>query len=348
MTPCVFIILLIMLMMGTIMTLTSSHWLLAWTGLEINTFAIIPLMTQDKHPRAMEAALKYFLVQSTAAITLLFAATSNAWLSGQWEIQQMTHALPLTMATIALIMKMGLAPLHSWLPEVLQGLNLTTGLILSTWQKLAPLALLIQISYTPSFLWAIVGLLSILIGGWGGLNQTQLRKILAYSSITHLGWIILIIHYLPPLAFMSFLAYTMLTAPIFMAFSYLQTKNMNSLFTSWNKSPLLFSTVFLSLLSLGGLPPFSGFVPKWLILQEMAKQALMPLATMAALFSLLSLYYYLRLSYFMALTMPPGNLPATLSWHFFCPRPFLTLTALIVFSLCLLPILPSFNTFFIY
>lgn len=84
-------------------------------------------------------------------------------------------------------MKVGLAPTHFWLPEVLQGLDLTTGLILSTWQKVAPFALLLQIPHHNPTLLVILGLLSTLIGGWGGLNQTQLRKILAYSSIAHLG-----------------------------------------------------------------------------------------------------------------------------------------------------------------
>lgn len=91
------------------------------------------------------------------------------------------------MVYIALGLKIGLAPLHIWLPEVLQGLDLTTGLIISTWQKLAPFAILAQLSAHASPILIAIGLLSTLVGGWGGLNQTQLRKILAYSSIAHLG-----------------------------------------------------------------------------------------------------------------------------------------------------------------
>ena len=101
-------------------------------GLELNTLAILPLIAKQHHPRAIEATTKYFLAQATAAAILLFASTTNAWLTGQWDIQQITHPLPLAMATVALALKLGLAPVHSWLPEVLQGLDLTTGLILST------------------------------------------------------------------------------------------------------------------------------------------------------------------------------------------------------------------------
>lgn len=82
-------------------------------GLEINTLAIIPLIAQLHHPRAVEATTKYFLTQATAAAMLLFASTTNAWLTGQWDIYQMAHPLPVTLITLALALKVGLAPLHT-------------------------------------------------------------------------------------------------------------------------------------------------------------------------------------------------------------------------------------------
>lgn len=78
MNPYVFTILLSTLGLGTTMTFASSHWLIAWIGLEINTLAIVPLMAYQHHPRAVEATTKYFLVQATAAAMLLFASTTNA------------------------------------------------------------------------------------------------------------------------------------------------------------------------------------------------------------------------------------------------------------------------------
>nr|UFH80655.1 NADH dehydrogenase subunit 2 [Siganus luridus] len=341
MNPYVLAILLFGLGLGTTITFASSHWLLAWMGLEINTLAIIPLMAQHHHPRAVEATTKYFLTQATAAAMLLFASTTNAWLSGQWDIQQMSHPLPITMISVALALKIGLAPLHSWLPEVLQGLDLTTGLILSTWQKLAPFALLLQLQPTNSVILIMLGLASTLVGGWGGLNQTQLRKILAYSSIAHLGWMILVLQFSPSLTFLTLLTYFVMTFSTFLVFKLNKSTNINTLATSWAKAPALTALTPLILLSLGGLPPLTGFMPKWLILQELTKQDLGLTATLAALTALLSLYFYLRLSYALTLTISPNNLIGTTPWRLPSSQLTLPLTISTMATLSLLPLTPA-------
>nr|ACL01676.1 NADH dehydrogenase subunit 2 [Etheostoma tippecanoe] len=341
MNPYILPALLFGLGLGTTITFASSHWLLAWMGLEMNTLAIIPLMAQHHHPRAVEATTKYFLTQATAAAMLLFASTTNAWLTGQWDIQQMTHPLPITLITLALALKIGLAPVHSWLPEVLQGLDLTTGLILSTWQKLAPFALLLQIQPTNSPILIAFGVASTLVGGWGGLNQTQLRKILAYSSIAHLGWMILVLQFSPSLTFLTLLTYFVMTISTFLLFKLSKSTTINMLATSWAKAPALTALTPLVLLSLGGLPPLTGFMPKWLILQELTKQDLAPTATLAAMSALLSLYFYLRLSYAMALTMSPNNLTGTTPWRLQQSQFTLPLALTTTTTLLLLPLTPA-------
>nr|BBM34941.1 NADH dehydrogenase subunit 2 [Anarhichas orientalis] len=341
MNPYILATLLFGLGLGTTITFASSHWLLAWMGLEMNTLAIIPLMAQHHHPRAVEATTKYFLTQATGAAMLLFASTTNAWMTGQWDIQQMSHPLPITIITLALALKVGLAPVHAWLPEVLQGLDLTTGLILSTWQKLAPFALLMQIQPLNSTLLIILGLTSTLVGGWGGLNQTQLRKILAYSSIAHLGWMILVMQFSPSLTLLTLLTYFLMTFSTFLVFKLNNSTTLNALGTSWAKAPALTSLAPLILLSLGGLPPLTGFMPKWLILQELAKQDLALTATLAALAALLSLYFYLRLSYAMTLTMSPNSSTGVTPWRF--PSSQLTLPVAVstAATLLLLPLTPA-------
>nr|ABU49958.1 NADH dehydrogenase subunit 2 [Chirostoma sphyraena]ABU49973.1 NADH dehydrogenase subunit 2 [Chirostoma consocium] len=341
MNPHILATLLFGLGLGTTITFASSHWLLAWMGLEMNTLAIIPLMAQHHHPRAVEATTKYFLTQATAAAMLLFASTTNAWLSGQWEIQHISHPVPVAMITLALALKVGLAPLHAWLPEVLQGLDLTTGLILSTWQKLAPFALLLQIQPADSHALIALGLASTLVGGWGGLNQTQLRKILAYSSIAHLGWMILVLQFSPSLTLLALLTYFVMTFSTFMTFKLNNSTTINMLATSWSKAPALTSITPLILLSLGGLPPLTGFMPKWLILQELAKQDLALTATFAALSALLSLYFYLRLTYAMTLTMSPNNLPGTAPWRLSSQQATLPLALSSSAATCLLPLAPA-------
>nr|AVN90141.1 NADH dehydrogenase subunit 2 [Pampus minor] len=341
MSPYTLLILLFSLSLGTIITMTSSHWLLAWMGLEINTLAIIPLMAQNHHPRAVEATTKYFLTQATAAAMLLFASITNAWITGQWEIEQMKHPLTTTIITLALALKIGLAPTHAWLPEVLQGLNFTTGLILSTWQKIAPFILLMQIHSTNPTLMILLGLTSTLVGGWGGLNQTQLRKILAYSSIAHLGWMILVMQFLPSLAFMNLMIYFIMTFSTFLVFKLNKAMNINMLASSWAKTPVLTALTPLVLLSLGGLPPLTGFMPKWLILQELSKQELAMVATIAALTALLSLYFYLRLTYAMTLTMSPNNTTSLTYWRLYSTQHTLPIAISVVATLLLLPITPA-------
>nr|AAO21619.1 NADH subunit 2 [Aphanius apodus] len=344
MNPYIPAILLFALGLGTTLTFASSHWLLAWMGLEINTLAIIPLMAQNHHPRAVEATTKYFLVQASAAAMLLFASISNAWLTGQWDIQQMQHPLPTTLITLALAFKIGLAPLHSWMPEVLQGLDLITGLILSTWQKLAPFCLILQLHTTSHEILITLGILSTFVGGWGGLNQTQLRKVLAYSSIAHLGWMILVVQFSASLTLLTLLTYFIMTFSLFLVLKTSRSTNINTLSTAWAKVPALTSVLPLILLSLGGLPPLTGFFPKWMILQELAKQGLPFIATLAALSALLSLYFYLRLSYAMTLTLSPNSLTGTLPWRLPPHHHTLPLALSTTATICLLPLSPATMT----
>nr|YP_009112149.1 NADH dehydrogenase subunit 2 [Macropodus opercularis]AIY51569.1 NADH dehydrogenase subunit 2 [Macropodus opercularis] len=344
MNPHILVILLFGLGLGTTITFASSHWMLAWMGLEINTLAILPLMTQHHHPRAVEATTKYFLTQATAAATLLFASTTNAWITGEWNIQQMSNPFSSTLIILALSLKIGLAPMHAWLPEVLQGLDLNTGLIMSTWQKLAPFALLLQIQPNNPTLPVLIGLLSMLVGGWAGLNQTQLRKILAYSSIAHLGWMTVVLSFLPSLTLLTLLTYFLMTFSTFLMFKTNKATTINMLAISWTKAPVLTALTPLILLSLGGLPPLTGFMPKWLIIQELTKQELGLTATLAAMSALLSLYFYLRLSYAMTLTMSPNVLTGSTPWRLTSNLTVLPLAITTTGTISLLPLMPAMTT----
>nr|WNX95034.1 NADH dehydrogenase subunit 2 [Hybognathus nuchalis] len=345
MNPYVLATLLSSLGLGTALTFASSHWLLAWMGLEINTLAIIPLMAQHHHPRAVEATTKYFLTQATAAAVILFASTTNAWITGEWNMTNMSDPIATAMILAALALKIGLAPMHFWMPEVLQGLDLLTGLILSTWQKLAPLALIIQTAqaFDPLLLTAL-GLTSTLVGGWGGLNQTQLRKVLAYSSIAHMGWMIIVLQHAPQLTLLALLTYIFMTSAAFLTLKLSYATKVGTLATTWSKSPLLTATAALVLLSLGGLPPLTGFMPKWLILQELAKQGLPLTATLMALAALISLYFYLRLCYAMTLTISPNTATSTTPWRTQTTQASIPLALTTVMALGLLPVAPTIMT----
>nr|YP_009312140.1 NADH dehydrogenase subunit 2 [Dawkinsia tambraparniei]BAV71511.1 NADH dehydrogenase subunit 2 [Dawkinsia tambraparniei] len=345
MNPYVLTTLLSSLGLGTTLTFISSNWLLAWMGLEINTLAITPLMAQHHHPRAVEATTKYFLTQATAAAMILFASTTNAWMTGEWNINDLSNPFASTMFMTALALKIGLAPMHFWMPEVLQGLDLTTGLILSTWQKLAPLALIIQTAQTMDpLLLTLLGTLSTLVGGWGGLNQTQLRKILAYSSIAHMGWMIIVIQYAPQLTLIALGTYIIMTSAAFLTMKTLMSTKISTLATTWPKNPTLTSMTALVLLSLGGLPPLTGFMPKWLILQELTKQDMPIIATTMALAALISLYFYLRLCYAMTLTISPNTANSPTSWRTHTTQTSVPLALFTITAMGLLPMTPAILT----
>nr|ACL82527.1 NADH dehydrogenase subunit 2 [Yuhina nigrimenta] len=344
MTPQAKLIFTTSLFLGTTLTISSNHWIMAWAGLEINTLAILPLISKSHHPRAIEAATKYFLTQAAASALILFASMTNAWHTGQWDISQLTHPVSSLILTSAIAMKLGLAPFHFWFPEVLQGSSLTTGLLLSTVMKLPPISLLFMTSSSlnPTLL-TCMAVLSTALGGWMGLNQTQIRKILAFSSISHLGWMAIIIAYNPKLTLLNFYLYTLMTAAVFLSLNSMKTTNLPTLMTTWTKIPSLSAMLFLTLLSLAGLPPLTGFLPKWLIIQELTKQDLIPAVTTISLLSLLSLFFYLRLAYCATITLPPHTTNHMKLWHTNKPVNT-TIAVLVVLSTMLLPISPMIPT----
>nr|AIG88375.1 NADH dehydrogenase subunit II [Anolis tropidonotus] len=341
MNPTILLILLSSLATGTIITMTSHHWLFAWIGLEINTLAVIPTIATPHNPRSTEAATKYFLTQAAASAMILFSSMINAWQTGTWDITSLSSMPAHVLLTLALAMKLGLAPLHFWLPEVLQGSTLTTALIISTWQKLAPLALIyLTINNLSTTILIVLGLMSTMIGGWGGLNQTQTRKIMAYSSIAHLGWMFTISSITTNIFILNLMLYITLTTALFLALIMTQSKTIQDTTTSWTLSPMTTTTMMMLLLSLAGLPPLTGFMPKWLILNELITQNLTLVAIIVALSTLLSLFFYLRLTYTTTLTLSPNMIQTKFKWRLKSPSSTQPLMLLTPVSILFLPMMP--------
>nr|QVK09794.1 NADH dehydrogenase subunit 2 [Cyrtodactylus raglai] len=314
MSPLIWSTLLTSLVASTIITMSSNHWLLAWFGLELNTLSVLPAIMKSHHPRATEATTKYFLVQATAATMILLAGIMNAWQTGHWSI---AHTTPVTtmLTTMAIMMKLGAAPMYMWYPHVLQGVTMNTALLISTWQKLAPLSLLyITHSHLNHTMLLLLGLLSATLGGWAGLNQTQTRTIMAFSSIAHMGWLITAITLSPSLTTLTMLTYMVTTTATFLPLA-TTSKTITTTGTMWPLSPTALTATMIALLSLGGLPPLTGFMPKWLILKELLATGLPLLATMLLMSSLLSLFFYTRLAYLTVLTTPPATTNTEHKWR---------------------------------
>nr|QIP52838.1 NADH dehydrogenase subunit 2 [Megaloglossus woermanni] len=341
MNPLILMMMLLTIMLGTAIVLTSSHWLMIWIGFEMNMLAIIPILMKKYNPRSMEASTKYFLTQATASMLLMLAIVINLVYSGQWSTSKPLNSTTSTIMTLALAMKLGLSPFHFWVPEVTQGIKLSSGLILLTWQKLAPMSILYQITPTTNLnLLLTMSMMSIAIGGWGGLNQTQLRKIMAYSSIAHMGWMTAIMAYNPTMAMLNLVIYILLTTTTFMMFMLNSTTTTLSLSHTWNKTPLLTTAILATMLSLGGLPPLSGFLPKWMIIQELTKNNSIIMPTIMAVTALLSLFFYMRLTYSTSLTMFPSTNNMKMKWQFNHTKPKFLLSPLIILSTFILPLSP--------
>nr|QVT11091.1 NADH dehydrogenase subunit 2 [Rhagoletis cornivora]QVT11104.1 NADH dehydrogenase subunit 2 [Rhagoletis cornivora] len=280
------------LMVGTMITVSSNSWLSAWMGLEINLLSFIPLMS-DNNLMSTEASLKYFLTQAIASAVLLFAII----LMYMNNFPTIQHNLLFNNLIIysSLLLKSGAAPFHFWFPNVMEGLSWMNALILMTWQKIAPLML---ISYTnwSNFIFLVI-ILSTMMGSLGGLNQTSLRKLMAFSSINHLGWMLTAMQASESTWLIYFSMYSFLSFSLIFMFNNFKMYHINQIFNSFFNSKTLKFCLFFNLLSLGGLPPFIGFLPKWLVIQLLIVNNQYILMTIMTMMTLITLFFYLRLCF---------------------------------------------------
>nr|YP_010166982.1 NADH dehydrogenase subunit 2 [Microtus thomasi]QRW36216.1 NADH dehydrogenase subunit 2 [Microtus thomasi] len=341
MNPITLTIIYSTIVAGPMITMMSSNLFIMWIGLEMNLLALVPLMISNSNPRSTEAATKYFLTQATASMILLLSILINFKQLGLWTFQPETNSTIMTITFISLAIKLGLAPFHSWLPEVTQGIKLKVGLILLTWQKIAPLSILLQFyELMDHTLLTLSAIASVLIGAWNGLNQTQTRKIMAYSSIAHMGWMVSVLPYNPSLTTLNLLIYIIMTTPMFLIFHTHSFTSITSMSLMWNKMPMALPMISLILLSTGGLPPLTGFLPKWAIIIELMKNSNLSLATLMAMAALINLFFYTRLIYSTSLTIFPSNNNSKMYMHQSHVKTSIILPSTMIISTLMLPLSP--------
>nr|AQP30353.1 NADH dehydrogenase subunit 2 [Nasutitermes sp. SC TB-2017] len=298
------ILLLTTLVGGVLVSVSSNSWLGAWMGLEINLMSFIPLMSNVKNMYNTEASLKYFIVQVLASATLLFMVVMKTLTEDLFTFESSTYT-PMIICT-PLLLKSGAAPLHWWFPGVMEGLSWENCALLMTVQKAAPLMLMSYLIEINAFTLSII-LLSTIVGSIGGLNQTSMRSILTYSSINHTGWMLIALTTSENLWMVYFAIYSTLALTVVSAIKLSGVSFINQTMLTNKETTLMKFMMFTSLLSLGGLPPFLGFLPKWIVIQAMITNNMTPLATIVVVTSLITLYYYLKISYssFMILNTEP-------------------------------------------
>nr|YP_010031463.1 NADH dehydrogenase subunit 2 [Acroneuria carolinensis]QOV02858.1 NADH dehydrogenase subunit 2 [Acroneuria carolinensis] len=318
------------LISGTIISISANSWFGAWIGLEINLLSFIPLMTNTSNLMTTEASLKYFLTQALASATLLFTVIFSALIFSASMTLITSNIFLNTLISSSLLLKMGAAPLHFWFPGVMEGLNWMNGLMLMTWQKIAPLMLL-SYNFSLNIFTSFVIVSSVMIGSLGGLNQTSLRKILAYSSINHLGWLTAALMIGENLWNLYFLVYSFLTATIIFMLHSFSLSHLNQSFSLTHVPPVIKFSLFMTFLSLGGLPPFIGFLPKWIVIQSLTNSDLKMIVFLMVVMTLITLFYYLRVGFSAFMLTYSEN-----SWN------IITNQSNLVFNSCL--VLTMFST----
>nr|YP_009472960.1 NADH dehydrogenase subunit 2 [Neolethaeus assamensis]AST10190.1 NADH dehydrogenase subunit 2 [Neolethaeus assamensis] len=280
---------LIILIMSTMITISANNWLGMWMGLEMNLMAFIPLIYEHKNKNSSQSMMIYFLAQSLSSILLLFSVLINSYImTSSMLINELTNM----MLMISLFIKMGTAPFHMWLPEMMSNMNWYKCLTLMTWQKIAPLFVL-SCTQTQHWMMMLSVMMSTMIGAIGGLNQTSIRKIMAYSSISHMGWMMMLLS-LKPFWYKYLAIYSMIIIMLITILNYNNTYFMNQMSLS-SKTITEKYTISALMMSMGGLPPFLGFLPKWMTIQAMIESNLMFTLMVMMMSSLITLFYYLRL-----------------------------------------------------
>lgn len=291
------------LFFSTLLALSSSHWLIVWASLEVNIISFIPLITISVWSNETEAAVKYFLFQALGSRLLLLSSFSP-FLS--------------FILVFAMMIKLGIAPFHFWFPSVINSVTWPLCLALSTWQKVAPLTILLSLT-SPSTIFLFLASLNALIGGLGGLNQSQIRPLLAYSSIGHIGWMMAASIFSPWVRAIYFLFYLAHSTILFVYFWSYNTLSLKTLSSTTNFNPLSTLVVSFLLLSLGGLPPLIGFIPKLIAISTFTT----PLMPFLLIFgSLINIFYYLNIT-LAAILRKNNNFFSSGTSSFFLPLFFI-------------------------
>nr|QBF01182.1 NADH dehydrogenase subunit 2 [Stegana sp. 'kamiyai'] len=287
------ILFVIIMLAGSLITITSNSWLGAWMGLEINLLSFIPLMSDSNNLMSTEASLKYFLVQAMASTVLLFAIILMMMKNNiNYEIN-MSYITMIILS--ALLLKSGAAPFHFWFPNIMEGLSWMNCLLLMTWQKIAPLMLISHVNIKMLLFSSII--LSVIIGSLGGLNQSSMRKLMAFSFFNHLGWMLMALNSNEVIWFIYFLLYSFLSFTLTFMFNNFKFFHFNQMFSLFFNSKILKFILLMNFLSLGGLPPFLGFLPKWLVIQQLSIENQYFMLMILVMSTLITLFFYLRICY---------------------------------------------------
>nr|AUR39864.1 NADH dehydrogenase subunit 2 [Agonita chinensis] len=272
--------------MGTLISISSFSWFSMWMGMEINLISFIPIM-KDNNSKSSESMSKYFIIQALASSILLLSIIMMNFSLMNWNM-----ITPQSIMFFSLITKLGMAPTHFWLVEVVEGLNWWNCFWMLTWQKIAPFVFLMFLNKNLLIFYFSI-IISTFISTIQGLGQISMRKIMTYSSINHMAWMMCSLMNNFIWCIYIFL-YLITNFNLIMMFNKFKIFYINQIY-NMNMNLMLKLFILLNFLSLSGLPPFIGFLPKWLTIMWMIENNFIFMPLLITTLTLISIFFYIRI-----------------------------------------------------
>lgn len=294
---------------GALVVILTDNLFVLYLGLELQTFPIFILISKNRlWLKSSEAGLKYFILGALSSgifllgTTLIFSQglSLDIYEYRNYNYNNLLSNLSWSMIILPLFFKVGLAPLHFWVPDIYEGSNWRTIGILSTISKLSVIYFIFQIQSVTKLL-IISASISVIIGVLGALNQTKMKRLLGYSGITHIGFLILLFSSITSqyLLLPNFYIFVYMTTLIALIFSMIQLNLTKDSYLvelqNRQKNQLENVVIMVLILSLAGIPPLTGFISKWLLLISLLDTSYIFLCVLCVIFSFIGAAYYLRL-----------------------------------------------------
>ncbi len=318
---------------GMLILTSAGHLLTLFLGLELMSLALYAMVALDRdNDMASEAAMKYFMLGGLSSGMLLYGFSLLYGITGTMNLQAMALALggagapgsavvvALTFALAGTAFKLGVAPFHMWLPDVYEGSPAAVTLFVGAAPKVAALVLLARLVgqgaqanlaiWQPALM--VLALVSMAVGSFGALWQQNIKRLLAYSAIAHMGFVLLgalagseagygaSIFYMTSYAVMSTAAFGVVLVVCQMA----QTERIADYAGLAERSPWLAAVMMLTMFSLAGVPPLLGFMAKLEVIRAAVGAGAVRLAVLAVLLSVVAAFYYLRVVKVMYMDAP--------------------------------------------
>jgi len=340
-----FLALMMIATAGGLIMISANDLLLFYLGLELQALSLYLLASFSvKSSRSSEAGIKYFILGSLASGLLLFgismvygySATTNFTVLQDFITKLKPEEMPIglvfgmVMVATAMFFKISAVPFHMWAPDVYQGVPTIVLAFFGTVVKFSMVIALIFLSLNISWvilsnILLIVAIASIIVGSFGAIYQKNIKRLFAFSSITHIGFVLLALSPLDKSIFNSCIFYMIVYSIISLGtFSFLtimrspqeiendetdeKTFHISSLSGLSKTHPVMAFSLSVLMLSTAGIPPLAGFFSKFYILKSAISTGLFLYAIIAVIFSAISAFYYLRIIKIMYFDEPNGNL----------------------------------------